>query len=168
LTAKTVLGSDGLPAHLIFAIRQEWHYATIFPESKPENCVEDGFLATWCALAGLLREGRVAGEAMARLRERRITPFAFFSTVLGGLLWSDDVKGEYQVFCRTYLLNLFRSDIDSAFGKRNVWRGEAEPRTPDDWVHYELIERCFRGRLRDWHDGRLAPIVHLSRPVAAG
>ncbi|KRR18194.1 hypothetical protein CQ14_25045 [Bradyrhizobium lablabi] len=65
LRAIVELGSDGRPRHLYLGVIQERAYATIYPDDKPEHRVEDGFFAAWCALEGLLREGRLdAGSSM--------------------------------------------------------------------------------------------------------
>jgi hypothetical protein len=162
LIASATLGDDGRPRLLYLAVMEEWpQYATRFPESLPENCVEDAFFATWCALSGLLRDDRrIEPAAMSAVRGRRSTPLIFFSAALDGLLWSGDVKPEYQAFCKAYKMGSANEDEGSAlhdikdvFGQRNHFRGEDEPRTPDDWASYDKIEPLFTRRLDEWRRG---------------
>jgi hypothetical protein len=75
------------------------------------------------------------------------------------LLWSGDVKPEYQPFCKAYRgtienseANAFRDEED-VFGKRNSWRKEGDPKTPDDWASYDRIAPRFTKRLEEWHGG---------------
>lgn len=49
LKAVNQLGGDGRPRHLYLAIASERDYATVYPGDKPENTVEAGFYAAWCA-----------------------------------------------------------------------------------------------------------------------
>jgi hypothetical protein len=78
LIATVDVDVGGGPRSVYLAVEEEWPYATVYPESKIEHCVEDAFFAAWCAFAGLLRETRVGADAMTAIRERKITPFAFF------------------------------------------------------------------------------------------
>jgi hypothetical protein len=159
LIATATLGDDARPRLLYLAVAEEWRYATRFPESLPENCVEDAFLAAWCALSGLLRDGRASEAAISALREREITPLAFFSTTLDGLLWSGDVKLDYQPFCKAYT-DVAKEDEGSAthdvkdvFGSRNHFRREGETRTPYDWASYDKIGPLLSRRLDEWRRG---------------
>jgi hypothetical protein len=159
LIATTTLGDDGRPRLLYLAVAEEGRYATRYPESLPENCVEDAFLAAWCAVSGLLREDRNSHADMSALRERKITPLTFFSTALDGLLWSGDVKPEYQPFCKAYTdvakedEGSATHDIKDVFGARNHFRREGEARTPDDWASYDKIEPLLSRRLDEWRRG---------------
>jgi hypothetical protein len=97
---------------------------------------------------------------MAALRKREITPLAFFSTALDGLLWSGDVKPEHHAFCKTYMtLSVGHdeanalADIRDVFGEKNYWRKGDEARTPDDWASYDRIESRFTKRLDEWRRG---------------
>lgn len=68
VTAMTTLGDDGRPREVYLAVAEEWQYATRFPDSLPENCVEDAFFATWFSLSGVLRESRVAPTTLASIQ----------------------------------------------------------------------------------------------------
>jgi hypothetical protein len=159
LIATTTLGDDCRPRLLYLAVAEEWQYATSFPESLPENCVEGAFFAVWCAVSGLLRDDRISPAAMSALRGREITPLAFFFTALEGLLWSGDVKPDYQPFCKAYM-GVAKEDEGSAshdvkdlFGSRNYFRREGEVRTPDDWASYDKIGPLLSRRLVEWRRG---------------
>ncbi|PDT11391.1 hypothetical protein CO670_29830 [Rhizobium sp. J15] len=93
---------------------------------NPELSVEDAFIASWCALNGILREGRLADEQLAALWERRLTPLAFLSSTLGGLLWEGDVRPEHDSFCHAYMRRLMKpqnasvlDDVTEIFGDSN-------------------------------------------------
>ena len=69
------------------------------------------------------------------------------------------MKPEYQPFCKAYRgtienseANAFRDEED-VFGKRNSWRKEGDPKTPDDWASYDRIAPRFTKRLEEWHGG---------------
>lgn len=160
LITTATLGDDGRPRLLYLAVMEEQRYATRFPESLPENCVEDAFFATWCAVSGLLRDGRIEPAALLAVRGRQTTPLSFFFTALDGLLWSGDVKSEHQAFCNAYRRGVVNEDEGSAlhdvkdvFGQRNFFRREGEARTPDDWGSYDRIEPLFTQRLGEWRRG---------------
>lgn len=163
LITTTTLGDDGRPRQLYLAVMEEWEYATSSPDSGPENCVEDAFLATWCALNGVLRDQRVSPAALSAVERREITPFAFYATALDGLLWSGDVKPELQDFCKAYTRSADESegsamhDAQDVFGGRNHFRLEGEARTPDDWPSYDRIAPLFTRRLDEWRRGTTWP-----------
>jgi hypothetical protein len=171
LIATVTIGNDG-PRNVYLSVEEEWPYATIYPESKSENCVEDAFFATWCAFSGLLRGTRVTADAMTAINERKITPFAFFSTALDGLLWSSDVIPEYQPFCKAYMGTIENSeanalqDVKDVFGEKNHWRRQGDPKTPDDWASYDRIESRFTNRLNEWRHGIRWTLPH--RPKNPG
>jgi len=159
LMATTTLGDDGRPRQLHLTVMEEWQYATRFPDSAAENCVEDAFFATWCGLNGVLREPRVAPAALAAIQRRDTTPLVFYSTALDGLLWSGDVKPELQPFCKAYTASAKEDagsamhDVKDVFGERNYFRGQGEARTPDDWPSYDRIAPLFTRRLDEWRRG---------------
>jgi hypothetical protein len=171
VTVTTTLGDDGRPGQLYLAVLEEWQYATRFPESLPENCVEDAFLATWCALNGLLRDQRLTPAALSALERREITPLAFYSTALDGLLWSGDVKPELRAFCKAYTRvgdeneGSAGNDIKDVFGERNHFRGPDEARTPDDWRSYDKIEPLLTRRLDEWRRGIKWPRASSGGPA---
>jgi hypothetical protein len=161
LIATTTVDVGGMPRDIYFAVEEEWHYATVYPDSKVEDfSFENAFFAVWCGANGLLRDGRVDAEALSAIKERRGTPFAFLSTALDGLLWSGDVKPEFQPFCKAYMGTIENSepnvhqDIKDVFGEKNYWRKlHGEPITPDDWASYDRIEQRFTTRLDEWRRG---------------
>jgi len=134
LKAIAELASDGRPRHLYLAIESERAYASVYPDAKSEHTVEAGFFAAWCALEGVLREGRLDTAQQQTLLMRRISPHAFLSGALGGLLWQADVKPELNAFCHAYMNELMEprefaalGDIREIFGQRNYWRTSGEP-----------------------------------------
>src|ERR1700722_6433292 len=74
LRATVELGSDGQPSHLYVAVIQERDYATIDPGSRGEHDIELGLFAGWCAINGILREGRLEAERLDALRARQVPP----------------------------------------------------------------------------------------------
>jgi hypothetical protein len=167
LTASAELADEGRPRHLLLGVAQERDYATIYPDSKPEAKVEDGFFAAWCALADVLRAGRLDSEQRDKLRSRSMTPGTFFATVLGGLLWQGDVQPELDPFCYAYTKRLmepeeasFLFDVRQIFGEANHWRKPGEPMTDDTWANYDRIAPRYTQWLEQWRRGAIRSQVH--------
>jgi hypothetical protein len=170
LSASVELSDEGRPRHLLLGVAQERDYATTHPDSKPEHKVEDGFFAGWCALADVLRQGRLDTQHRDALRSRSITPGAFFANALDGLLWQGDVKPELDPFCYAYLKRLMEPeeassllDIRQIFGEANHWRKPGEPMTGDDWANYDRIAPLYSRRLEQWRRGEIRSQVHHPR-----
>lgn len=170
LKAVIQLGGDGQPRHLYLAVASERDYATVYPDDKPENTIEAGFFAAWCALAGVLRQGRVDRQQEEALETRLISPHAFLRGPLGGLLWETDVKGEFNSFCHAYMNELMEpreaaalADIRDIFGQSNYWRTPGEPLTQDSWSNYDRIAPRYAQRLAQWERGELASVVDKAR-----
>lgn len=159
LIATTTVDVGGLPRDVYLAVAEEWPYATLHPGSKIENSFENAFFAVWCAANGLLRDGRLGADALSAIGERRGTPFPLFSTALDGLLWSGDLKPEYQPFCKAYMGTIENAeanalqDVKDVFGEKNFWRKPGAPITPDDWASYDRIAPRFATRLDEWRRG---------------
>lgn len=174
LRAKATLGSDGLPRCLLLSVVEERAYATIYPGGNPQLSVEDAFFASWCALNGILREGRLTDEQLAALRERRLTPLAFLSSILGGLLWEGDVRPEHDSFCHAYMRRLMKpqnvsalDDVATVFGDSNNWRKPGEAMTEDSWENFERIAPHYTERLEQWQRGEIRSKVDWPSEAAA-
>ena len=166
LSASVELNHDGRPKHLFLSVAQERDYATIYPDSRPEHTIEGGFFAAWCALHGVLRKGRLDAETEDTLRARRMTPWTFFATVLGGLLWQGDVEPKLNPFCYAYAKRLMQPDDASSlhdvrqiFGESNHWRKADEPMTEDSWINYDRIAPRYSQRLEQWRRGEISSTV---------
>jgi len=166
LKAIIQLGKDGRPQHLYLAVASERDYVTVYPDDKPENTIEAGFFAAWCALSGVLRQGRVERQQEEALETRLISPHAFLTGPLGGLLWQSDVKPEFNSFCHAYMNELMEprdaaalADIREIFGQSNYWRTPGEPLTQDSWLNYDRIAPRYAQRLAQWQRGELASVV---------
>jgi hypothetical protein len=170
LKAVIQLGGDGRPRHLYLAVASERDYASVYPDDKPENTIEAGFFAAWCALQGVLREGRLDRAQQEALAARTISPHAFLRGPLGGLLWEADVKGEFNSFCHAYMNELMEprgaaalADIREIFGQSNYWRTPGEPMTEDSWSNYDRIAPRYAQRLVQWRRGEIASVVDRPR-----
>ena len=166
LRTTAQLGSDGRPTHLYMTVVRERSFATIHPGSPPEHNVEYGFFAAWCALNGILREGRLEAGQFDAIQSRRITPLTFLSTALGGLLWENDVKPEFDSFCHAYMNRLIEPeeashprDAEAIFGDLNYFRKPGEPLTQDSWVNFDRIAPRYTQRLEQWRRGELSSTV---------
>ncbi|MCP4620548.1 MAG: hypothetical protein GY844_29435 [Bradyrhizobium sp.] len=166
LKAVVELASDGRPRHLYLAVDSERAYATVYPGAKREHTVEAGFFAAWCALEGVLREERLDAEQQMALRARRMSPHAFLSGAVGGLLWQADVKPEFDAFCHAYMNELMDpreaaalGDIREIFGQSNYWRTTGEPLTQDSWTNYDRIAPRYAQRLAQWQRGEITSVV---------
>ena len=145
---------------------QERAYATIYPDDKADNTVEASFFAAWCALEGVLREGRLDTTQQEALLTRRISPHAFLASALGGLLWQADVKPEFSAFCHAYMNELTEpreaaalGDIREIFGQSNYWRTSGEPLTEDSWANYDRIAPRYAQRLAQWQRAEITSVV---------
>ena len=97
LKAQVDLGENGRPEKLYFTVTWERDYATLHPDNKRKELdVEQGFFAAWCALNGIVREGRIAAADLDALQRRMVPPSAGLATALGGVLWQGDVKPEHE------------------------------------------------------------------------
>lgn len=168
LRATVELGSDGQPSHLYVAVIQERDYATIDPGSRGEHDIELGLFAGWCAINGILREGRLEAERLDALRARQVTPLTFFSTTLGGLLWEGDVKPEFDSFCYAYMRRLTEPkeatrlrDVQTIFGEDNYRRRAGEPITEDSWTNYDRVASRYTQRPEQWRRGETNSMVDL-------
>lgn len=166
LKAVAELASDGRPRHLYLAVESERAYASVYPDAKGEHTVEAGFFAAWCALEGVLREGRLDTTQQEALLTRRISPHAFLASALGGLLWQADVKPEFNAFCHAYMNELTEpreaaalGDIREIFGQSNYWRTSGEPLTEDSWANYDRIAPRYAQRLAQWQRAEITSVV---------
>jgi hypothetical protein len=166
LKAVAELASDGRPRHLYLAVESERAYASVYPDAKRAHTVEAGFFAAWCALEGVLRDGRLDAQQQEALLMRRISPHAFLAGVLGGLLWQADVKPEFNAFCHAYMNELMEprefaalGDIREIFGQSNYWRTSGEPLTEDSWANYDRIAPRYAQRLAQWRRGEITSVV---------
>ncbi len=170
LFASAELNEDGRPAHLLMGVAVERQYATIFAESRPEHNVEKGFFAAWCALSGLVHEGRIDQGHLDALKLRSVPPSFCLTTALEGLLWQGDVKPECDAFCFAYMNRLMKPDDAAAlpdskeiFGGSNFWRKADEPLTEDSWENYDRIAPRYCLRLEQWRRGEITSTVHHAR-----
>ncbi|MDQ0085198.1 hypothetical protein J2W35_005577 [Variovorax boronicumulans] len=166
LQAKVTLDSDGRPKRLLLSVAEEEAYATIYPGSKPAHSVEDGFFASWCALNGILREDRLVAGQLDALCQRQLTPLAFLSSYLEGLLWEGDVRQEYASFCHAYMNRLMEPekaaalfDTEEIFGDSNNWRKPGEAMTQDSWENFDRIAPRYTDRLAQWRRGEIRSMV---------
>jgi hypothetical protein len=167
LFASSELADHGRPAHLLVGVAVEREYATIYPGSKPEHSVESGFFAAWCALAGVLRDGRIDRQHRDALEARSLPPSSCLATALGGLLWQGDVKPEFDAFCFAYMKRLMEPegaaalpDAKEIFGGHNFWRKADEKPTDDSWENYDRIAPRYALRLAQWQRGEITSQVH--------
>lgn len=174
LRAKATVDDDGALRHLLLAVAEEADYISVYPGGNPAHSVEDGFFAAWCALNGVLREDRLDPDALAALRERRITPLALLTDALGGLLWENDVRPEHAAFCRAYAKRLMRPgdaaalpDAEAVFGDSNAWRKPGDAMTEDRWENFERIAPRYSQRLEQWRRGEIRSIVDHPEADAA-
>lgn len=166
LRAKVSINSAGLPKHMLVSVDEEETYATIYPDSKPEHSVEDGFFASWCALNGILRQDRLAAGQLDALRKRELSPLAFLSSSLGGLLWQNDVRPEHAAFCHAYMNRLMEPekasalfDMQETFGDSNNWRKPGDAMTQDGWENFDRIAPRYAQRLEQWNRREIHSMV---------
>jgi hypothetical protein len=166
LRAKVSMNSESLPKHMLIGVDEEETYATIYPDSKPEHSVEDGFFASWCALNGILREDRLAAAQLDALRQRELSPLAFLTSSLDGLLWEHDVRPEHAAFCHAYMNRLMEPEKASAlfdtqeiFGDNNNWRKPGDAMTQDGWENFDRIAPRYALRLEQWRKREIRSMV---------
>lgn len=128
-----------------------------YEKEKPLVYVEDAFFTAWCAQNGLLLPEKFTPEIIAPLRERQITPLQFLHSSCERLLWSSDVKPEFEGFLEDYYSGIFMpdelrwvKDIRTAFGSSNHFRRDNEAQTADTWENYDRIAPLIARRFGEW------------------
>ena len=147
-------------ARIFIELPQERDYITAsadYEKTKPLVYVEDAFFATWCLLNGLLDPARHPPAQSQAWRQREQSPLQFLHGPCHRLLWSGDVRAEYQEFLSRYYRGFdtpadarWVSDIGTVFGSANHFREVDEAMTPDDWAQFDRIAPLIAQRFAAW------------------
>ncbi|PJJ65288.1 hypothetical protein CLV54_0318 [Compostimonas suwonensis] len=131
-----------------------WHYDGEFPEGLPRSAAAThiGMFLTWCVLADLASEELLddAGEDVAQLMQREITPGAFI-LLLDGALVDDQLDEEGNAFAVAYYAG---EDDDSPYVDDyvDVFDEDAEEiyEVADSWSNFDRIAPHIRERFDGW------------------
>ena len=130
-----------------------WHYGGDFPADLPDEAgaTHSGMFLAWALLNGLggeFHENESAGD-LARLRQRAVTPGAFFIQLCGGKLTTEDLNAEGNSFAVAYLEqepSAYLADYEATLGGNLPTLYHVA----DAWSTYDAIAPLLSRRLAKW------------------
>lgn len=136
--------------------RADWHYGGDYPPDLPaENGgTHIGFFLAWAIMRRL--EGEIHHEdtrdedALAAVRERRMTGREFLFKQCDEKFWEVDLSDEGNAFARSYYkTDRYLEDYEVAFGEdvRTLYHVE------DSWANFDKISRVLDRRFQEWKAG---------------
>jgi hypothetical protein len=135
--------------------RADWHYGGNYPpDLPPENGgTHIGMFLAWAITRGL--EGEIHHEdardkeALAAVRERRMTGREFLFKQCDEKFWETDLSDEGNAFARTYYATGYLQDYEAAFGQAVPTPYHVE----DSWENFDKISRVLDRRYQEWKAG---------------
>jgi len=130
-----------------------WHAGGEFSKELPPEAgaTHIGMFAAWCMLNGLageLHEEEFEAD-LQRLRQRAVTPGAWFIAVCDGKLVDEDLNDEGNDFAKSYYSDAqpnYLSDLTRAVGDRLP----SPYHLPDSWDNYDQLAPLLTFRYREW------------------
>jgi hypothetical protein len=138
-----------------------WHYGGDFPEDIPgeAGATHIGMFVAWAVLnglAGLIHTDDFA-EGLARLRDRQVTPGAWFIEACDDK-FTEDLNDEGNAFAQAYYADgagmktgkpSYLGDCEVAFpGLDTLYR------IPDTWQSYEILAATVTKRFLKWRSSQ--------------
>lgn len=146
-------------------LAEEDDFITAHPEcekDQPLGNVEAAFFAVWCSLHGLLKPEKFTAAVVQPLHDRAVSPLAFLHGPCERLIWSNDIRPDFQKFMWLYYRGhglpddqTWVSDINKVFGGSNHFRDDQSQMTHDTWANYDLIAPLVGNRFAQWQRGEL-------------
>ena len=133
--------------------RADWHYGGDYPEGlPPENGgTHIGMFLAWAIHRGL--EGAIHHEdaadeqALAAVRERRMTGREFLINQCDEKFWEDDLSEEGNRFARSYYAtNRYYEDYEAALAASLPTLYHVE----DSWGNFDKISTVLDRRYQEW------------------
>lgn len=125
-----------------------WHSGGNFPKDLPAKAgaTHTGMFFAWALLSGLAAED--FPDDLSRLRDRRITPGAFF-LACSGKFTDEDLNDEGNAFAAAYFdlqKGKYITDYEATFGKD----GPTLYHVADSWENYDRIAPLLDDRFKAW------------------
>lgn len=137
-----------------------WHYGGDFPAELPPEAggTHIGMFVAWCLLSGLAGEihANEFPKELEALREKLVTPGAFFLSACDEKFTDEDLSDEGNRFALAYYQgdpNPYLADYERLFGREHPSLYDV----PDTWESYERLRPTLDYRLQTWRVGTLGP-----------
>jgi hypothetical protein len=148
--------SSGADNEKYFAMKYDdatWHSGGTFPDDLPAEAgaTHTGMFVAWALLSGLSGDIHIVDfpDDVPSLRDRSITPGAFFLASCDGKLTSEDLNDEGNAFAASYFgleKGGYLADYEAALG-RNL---PTLYHVSDTWENYDRISPILDNRLMAW------------------
>ena len=134
-----------------------WHYGGDFPKDLPSEAgaTHIAMFLVWAFEAGLSGDlhTKEFPEDLVLLRERNLSPAAFFLQACDGKMVSEDFNDEGNAFATAYYapLKLYVTDYEEilARGLSSLYHVE------DTWANFDRFKIRIDQRFGEWKQGRL-------------
>jgi hypothetical protein len=149
-----------------------WHYGGTYPKELPPEGggTHIGMFVGWCLLSGLAGEIHTVEfpQELEALRDRNVTPGAFFLAACDEKFTDEDLSEEGNRFASAY----YQGDPNPYLEDYERLVGSSLPslyHVPDTWVTYEKLRPTLDYRLQTWRMGKLGSeippgVAHARRP----
>jgi len=138
--------------------RADWHYGGDYPEGlPPENgATHIGMFLAWAiqrGLEGAIHHEDVMGEqALAAVRERRMTGREFLIKQCDEKFWEEDLSEEGNQFAQSYYAtNRYFDDYEAALSSNLPTHYHVE----DSWENFDKISAVLDRRYQQWKSGNV-------------
>lgn len=118
-----------------------WHYGGDFPDDLPDEAggTHIGMFVAWCVLNGLGGDIHTEDpEEIADLKNRKITPGAWFLAACDGKFTDEDLSPEGNSFAQRYYEGDSAKYMD-AYTLISDEDQESLYHTPDTWATYDAL-----------------------------
>ena len=132
-----------------------WHYGGNFPEGLPDEAggTHIGMFVCWAILRGLVGSIHTDdfSEMLERLRQRQMTPGAWFMAACDEKFTDEDLNDEGNMFAQAYFadpnggLGTYLDDYTVTFSEVSETYA-----VPDTWESFERLKPILDRRFDDW------------------
>ena len=134
-----------------------WHYGGKFPKELPNEAgaTHTGMFVAWALLAGLAGTFHITDfpEDLMALRERKVTPGAFFLRACDGKFTNEDLNDEGNAFTTDYF-DFKKGGYLSDYEKNLGVNLPTLYHVADSWENFERIKPVLDRRLSAWRSTR--------------
>ena len=134
-----------------------WHSGGDFPEDLPPEAgaTHTGMFIAWAFLSGLAGDLHKIDfpESLQRLKDRSITPGAFFLAMCDGKFTDEDLSVEGNAFAGDYFdfeKGGYLKDYESTLGQGVRDGPHAFYYVADTWDNYDKLRPVLDSRLSEW------------------
>jgi hypothetical protein len=134
-----------------------WHYGGNFPADLPDEAgaTHSGMFVAWALLAGLSGDIHVTDfpEDIPKLRDRSVTPGAFFLSACDGKFTDEDLSDEGNAFATAYFdfeSGSYLADYESTLGQDLPEGRDSLYHISDSWENFDKLKVVLDQRLAEW------------------